>query len=101
MRSVLSSKKKTNKLVIVDDMELDEPKTKVAAQILKQNQWEGKRVLYYFWDAETNLERATSNIGTFESKHVKRISAYDILRNEYLFINKQALHYLTIRYAPR
>jgi len=81
-------------------MEIEDFKTKSFAKILNEHEWNDKRVLYYFWDEEPNLNRASSNIPSFESKHVKAISAYDILRNDVVLINKNTLHYLTMRYKP-
>lgn len=89
--SSLSAKAKENKVLIIEDLNLKAPKTKLFAEILKKINLTEKNILIGIDEMNKNLKLASRNIPLLNLKRVAEINAYDILSAEYLLLTKKGL----------
>lgn len=90
LRSVLTSKLQDGELIIVDKFEMEEPKTKIFANILKDIK-SAKKALVVVDDNEKDVARAARNIEGVKTSRATDINVYDLLKYDSLIISKEAL----------
>ncbi len=94
--SALSSKAKDNGVIILDKLELAQPKTKNVEQMLKKLNIKGLALLVV--EKVTNdLARAARNLQSLELATATKLNVYEILKNKNLIITKEALAVLEAR----
>ncbi len=97
MRSALSSKVSENKLIVVEGMEMDAPKTKTMQALL--NSLDMKKALVVV-DAEgKNVTLSVRNIPTARGVFANSISVYDILKYDNVILTKSAVEAIEEVYA--
>lgn len=94
--SALSSKLKDNDLIILDKIELAQPKTKLVDHILKKLNVKTPTLLVINTFTE-ELKKASRNIRTFQVVTAAGVNAYDVLRSKTLIITQDALPGLEAR----
>jgi large subunit ribosomal protein L4 len=97
LKHALSAKVKAGGLIIVDDVKLAEPKTKVLAERF------GKlgvvnALIISGAQVEENFARAARNIPHVDVLPVQGINVYDILRRDTLILSKAAVDALEARF---
>ena len=96
MKSVLSSKAKAGKLIILDDIKVKDHKTKsMAAALIKMDI--KSAVIVGGKDVDANFARATSNIPLIDVLPSQGANVYDIMRRDLLVLTKDAVSDLTER----
>lgn len=83
----LGEKIRQDKLLVVDEISLDSPKTKAVAETLKNLNASGK-VLVITEKIEKNTLLSTRNIPLLTLRSIGDVSAYDILSHEILVLTK-------------
>ncbi len=97
---VLTSKVKDNELILLDALELKEPKTKLMAEILKNIFKEQKRnVLVVIPKKDENIIRATRNISKTKILRADSLNILDILSFKYLLMPKEAIKVIEKAYG--
>lgn len=96
MKSALTSK--LNDLIIVDEIKLQEAKTKYMAQMLKDLGVE-KKALLVLAGKDTDVIRAGKNIPTLKDAYVNTINVYDLLNADKLIVLKAAMEQIQEVYA--
>lgn len=91
IQSVLADRARDGQVVVVDDLELKEPKTKTVATLLKQLQLSGKRVLFVGGKADPVLYRSVRNIAGAACNAWDQISVYDVVACDAVVVMKSAL----------
>ena len=87
LKSALSLKVKEGKLLIVDNLNLEEIKTKAFVSLLKRLAVEGALIV----DSDNvNLERSARNLHTVKVLRPEGLNVYDILKYECLLLTKQS-----------
>ncbi len=95
LRSVLSDKFSSKRLIVVDRFELSAPKTKDLALVLEKTFKVGSAVLV---DRENaNIARASRNLPTVRFLSAKGINTYDLVKYEWLFLSKESALELATR----
>lgn len=94
LRSALSIKAKSSELLVVDDFDLKEPKTKWALEVLR-NLKVPKKATVVIAGGQENLEKSLRNIPGIKIIYVSEINPYDVLDNEVLIFTRDALGALT------
>lgn len=89
-KSALSLKLKNNQLIIVEDFNLNEIKTKLMLQILKSLKIHNKKVCLVTSSYDKALYLSTRNIPNKNIIEAKNISVFDILNNQVLVLQKTA-----------
>lgn len=95
--SALSLKKQDGKLIVVDKLELEQPKTKIMAKALAE--LEIKSVLIVIAQADDRVERSARNLPKVKVLRVAGLNVYDLMRYEHLILTEAALKALEERLA--
>ena len=89
MKSVLTSKVQEEKLVVVDELKMDEIKTKKFAEIM--NNLKAAKALVVTKDVEKNVVCSASNLPDVKTATTNEINVYDILKYDTLVLTKDAV----------
>ena len=94
LRSVFSQKVKENNLIVVDAIQLDQPKTKAALELIATLKIDGSTL---FIDAaqNRNLQFAVKNLPKAKFSTVARLNIVDALKYKKFVISKEAFNQLT------
>ncbi len=93
-KSALSYKAKANQIVVVEDFNYDAPKTKSFADLLSKLQIKGKRALILTNGTQENVYKSGRNIEKVNVLEANKASAYDLLNNQVLVLQKSAVNLL-------
>jgi len=88
LKSALSLKHKEGKLLIVDNLNLEEIKTRSFVNLLKKLEVEEALIID---NDNFNLERSARNVPGVKVLRPEGLNVYDILRYEYLLVTKQGV----------
>ena len=94
----LASKINENKLILVDSLELAEPRTKLASSLLA-NLGVQENVLVLIKAENKNLALAARNIPTVKVLRLANINVYDVLKYRHLITTQDALDALQEEYG--
>jgi len=95
--SVLSAKLRDDKLTVLDKIEMEAPKTKLFAEILKKLGSLDQKTLFLVPEKNPDLTRASRNLYRALVLPTEGMNVYDLLRFERLTILKDALPRLSER----
>ncbi len=98
LRSALNLKWKEGKLLVVRDLNLPEPKTRLMAEVI-ENLNLGRKALIVDDGGERNFELATRNIKGAKPMRPEGLNVYDIMGHEHLVCTKGALGGISERLA--
>lgn len=90
MKSALSSKVKDNQIIVVDNLQFEEPKTKQMIKTLELLN-AGNRTLVVTAGDNVNVVKSARNIPGVKSLRVEFINVYDLLKYETLLITRDAV----------
>lgn len=93
-KSALSYKAKANQIVVVEDFNFDSPKTKEFSKILNSLQLKGKKTLLLTNGTLENVYKSGRNIERVNILEANKASAYDLLNNQILVLQKSAVNLL-------
>ena len=86
--SALSYKAKENKIVVVEDLKLEAPKTRQFADVLKGWDLQDKKVLFVMQEDSDNLYLSLRNLPSVEGTLLADINTYDIIHAEVLVLSE-------------
>ena len=86
----IASKVAENKLIVIDNLNLAEPKTKLMSALL-ENLGVQENALVLIKDENKNLTLAARNIPTVKVLRMGNINVYDVLKYRYLLTTQDAL----------
>ncbi len=98
MKSALSSKVQSENIIIIDELNMNTPKTKDMANILKNLSVE-KKVLIVMDEKNDNVVKSANNLPGVTTTLVTTLNVYDILNHEKFVITKDAVHRVEEVYA--
>lgn len=90
-KSALSYKVKDEQLKVIEDFNFEHPKTKEFMNIVKSMNAEGKRILLLTAANQSSVYKSGRNIPKVKILEAGNASAYDILNNQLLLIQKSAV----------
>lgn len=96
--SALSSKMANKKIVIVDKISINKPKTKDMVKIINSLPIVGT-IIIVLDKIDNNIIKASKNIPYLSLIKASDINSLDILRYNYLLITKDAIRYLEKKYS--
>jgi large subunit ribosomal protein L4 len=96
--SSLNSKLSESKMIGIDSMDINEPKTKKFADIMGALKLKGKS-LFVLENIDANIKKASRNIQHVEVKNYKDFNTMDVLRSDTVVLSKSALEKLPERFA--
>jgi len=90
IKSALSSKVLENKIIVLDQLTLDQPKTKEMAKIL-ENIKANKKALIVMEEKNENVIKSARNIPNVQTTLVNTLNAYDIMKYDSFIITQDAV----------
>jgi large subunit ribosomal protein L4 len=91
LRSVFSSKAFEGAIKIIEDISLEQPKTKTIANLLKKLGLSESKTLLLGEKKENNFYKSCRNLKNLTFKPAQVVNPYDLLNCEYLLLTKGAL----------
>ena len=91
LKSILSDKAKNNNIIILDDLELKEGKTKEIISIFNNLNLEGNKVLIVIDKEDELIKRAVSNLEGIMVITANKINTYELINYKKIIITKDAL----------
>jgi large subunit ribosomal protein L4 len=98
LRSALSDRVKSERLLIVDEFKLSAIKTKALNELITKNLAVDQVLIVD--DANKNLELSGRNIPRVKVLRTEGLNVYDIVRHEWVIITKRAAKAVEARLAP-
>ncbi len=98
MKSALSSKALENEIVVVDNITVEEFKTKTIVEMLKALKVEGK-ALIVMPEVDLKVVKSASNISGVKTATVGTLNVYDILNYDKFIVAKSAVEKIEEVYA--
>jgi large subunit ribosomal protein L4 len=95
--SSLSAKAKDEKVVVIENLEIEQPKTSIFAGVLMSINLKNRKTLVGVDKIDKNLKLAGRNIPYVMLKRVEDINCLDVLNAEYLLLTKKGLKKLEQR----
>jgi len=90
MKSALSSKVLENNIIVVDQLNFDEPRTKQMVATLQALN-SSKKTLVVTADGDANITKSARNIPGVKPLRVDYINVYDLLKYDTLLITRDAV----------
>ena len=90
-KSLLSSMQRDSRIILVDTLELAEPKTKLMAQALDALGLEGRKLVILTAEPSETLWRASRNLPWVAIKPAKDVSSWDLWSTDFLLVDKAGL----------
>ena len=97
LKSALTSRVVENKFVVVDELKLDEIKTKKFVEVLKNLNVE--KALVVLNDMDEKVIASAANIPTVKTAQTNEINVYDILKYDTVVVTKDAVKTIEEVYA--
>ena len=97
LKSVLTSKVAENKFVVVDELKLDEIKTKKLVQVMDNLKVE--KALVILNDMDKNVIASAANIPTVKTAQTNELNVFDALKYDKVVVTKAALATIEEVYA--
>ena len=97
LKSALTSRVQENKLIVVDELKLDEIKTKKFAQVMKNLNVE--KALVVINENDQNIVMSAKNIPTVKVAQTNTINVFDILKYSTVVVTKAAVATIEEVYA--
>ena len=97
LKSALSSRVNENKLIVVDELKLDEIKTKEFAKVMKN--LEVEKALVVINGNDENIVKSAANIPTVKTASTETINVFDILKYNTVVLTKDAVKKIEEVYA--
>ena len=97
MKSVLTSKVNEEKFIVLDELKLDEIKTKKFVEVL--NNLEVSKALVVTKDNDQNVVMSAKNVANVKTALTNTINVYDILKYDTVVITKDAVAAIEEVYA--
>lgn len=90
-KSALSLKAKEGEIMIIEDLNFEQPKTKDFGSIIKNLNIEDKKILMLLADGNKNVYLSGRNIPRVVLKRAIDAATYDLVNNQVLLIQKSAV----------
>jgi large subunit ribosomal protein L4 len=97
LKSALTSRVTENKLIVVDELKLDEIKTKKFVEVM--NNLKVEKALVVLNDMDNNVIRSASNIPTVKTAQTNEINVFDVLKYDTVVLTKDAVKTIEEVYA--
>lgn len=91
IRAALSAKAREGGLKIVEALDVGEPKTKLAVELMRTLGVENTKCLFVLAQKSLNMIKATGNIPGVKTVIAKDVNVYDVLNSDNVLIDKEAV----------
>ncbi|MCX8057105.1 MAG: 50S ribosomal protein L4 [Ignavibacteria bacterium] len=97
--SALTYKAKNNQIIVVEDFQFEQPKTKEMFNILKALKLEDKKTLLLTGSYDKTIYLSGRNIPKLNILEAPKASTYDILNNKVLLLQESALNLINQKFS--
>lgn len=94
LRSALSLKAEEGKFVLLEDFDLEVPKTKTMAGLFGQI-GAGDRKILFLWEGKKNLDKSSRNLPNVLSRRAVLVNPYDLLWADAVIVTQSGYKALT------
>ncbi|HEU5229522.1 MAG TPA: 50S ribosomal protein L4 [Ktedonobacteraceae bacterium] len=97
IRSALSDKVANESLIVVNDLSMEEPRTKEMLALLEKlptSKGERRRVLMMLPKRDENIILSTRNIPTAKVQHVSSINVVELLKHDYVVMPVETVRWI-------
>ncbi len=91
LKCVLTDKVKEGNLIVLDNLNFDEPKTKKFVELQKTFGVDGCKSLFITREFIDNVSRSSNNLQNAKAIAALQLNVYDILNSDKLFLTKDAV----------
>lgn len=91
LKSALADKVQAGKLVVLDGLMFQEPKTKAALGVLNNLQMTDGKTLIVLAEKDDNVIKSTRNLSRVLTMNTEGLNVYDILFHDHLVVTKDAV----------
>jgi len=91
LKSALSSKASEDKIKVLEELTLEQPKTKTIYTLLQKLGISGAKILFLGDSRKDNLYKSCRNIENLTYKSAQVVNPYDLLNCEYLLMTRNTL----------
>ncbi|NLW59578.1 MAG: 50S ribosomal protein L4 [Firmicutes bacterium] len=91
LRSALAVKVKDDKLIVLDELKFETPKTKAALQVLNNLNVANAKTLVVLAAQDENVTKSMRNLPGVSSMSADGLNVYDILLHDHLLLTKEAV----------
>jgi len=92
--SALSHKAKTQNIIVIEDFQMETPKTKEFVQIQKNLQIDGKKSLFVFPEANNNIYMSSRNLQKTKVITLSGLNTYSIIDASVLVLSESLINVL-------
>ena len=89
--TAFSQKAANEKVIVIDDFQMEQPKTKAVVEFLAGLELYGKKVLILNEGVNRNFELSCRNIPGVEYMRARLVNSYRLMNAEYLLLTESAL----------
>ena len=97
LKSVLTDKVAQNKFIVVDELKLDEIKTKKFVEVM--NNLKVEKALVVLNDMDTNVIASAANVPTVKTAQTNELNVFDLLKYDTVVVSKAAVATIEEVYA--
>ena len=97
LKSALTSRVVENKLIVLDELKLDEIKTKKFVEVM--NNLNVNKALVVLNDMDTNVIASAANVPTVKTAQTNEINVFDVLKYDTVVVTKAAVATIEEVYA--
>ena len=97
LKSALTSRVEEKKFIVVDELKLDEIKTKKFAEVM--NNLKADKALVILGDMDTNVIKSAANIATVKTTQTSEMHVFDVLKYDTVVATKAAVEKIEEVYA--
>ena len=90
-KSALSYKAQENAIVVVEDFDMEAPKTKEFVAIAKNLKADGKKILLLMPEANKNVYMSARNLQKAEVLEARKVNTYKVLNADVLVVTENSL----------
>lgn len=90
LKSAFSDKASENRIKIIDEIKLDQPKTKTLAACFQKLGVKGQKILFLFEGKDQNLIKSIRNIPRVNYQKASLVNAYKVLNADVIIMTKRA-----------
>jgi large subunit ribosomal protein L4 len=96
IRSALSDKVANEQLIVVNQLNLETPRTKDMIALLDRLPVEGKKILMMLPQRDENIVRSTRNIPNAKVQHVSSINVVELLKHDFVIMPRQTVRWIEL-----
>ncbi len=91
LRSILTDKASTDSILILDELQFPEPKTRQVIDLLDNLDLNNKKVLILLANKDENIYLSARNVPGVKTLVIAALNAYDLLDNDYIIMTEDVL----------